>query len=144
MPRSRTSGQHVQGWVDTSAMATVVQWLGERGQGPQSVSQLVGVVFEALAQIIVDNGGQIVTGQQAEEVLDTIGQRRSFGAMRTSTKNVPVVVSQQAVRMATTLFEKAAQGSNSNLPDGEGISEADEGDFSAEALRIQRSIPQGE
>ena len=151
MPRSRTSGQHVQGWVDTSAMATVQQWLVEQGSGAQSVSQLVGLVFDALAEIIIENGGQHVRAEHAEEVIENIGQRRKighgFGIRREARQEV--AVSPQAIRMATTMYEQQIVTSNqqsrevstidhTDLENGESVSDADEGEFSSEVLRAQR------
>ena len=140
--RPRTSGQHVQGWVGLEDIATVANWLIEDGQRVNSISQLVGLAFEALASTIVANGGHAIVNDEVDAVLDNIGRGTSLRSLTMRTGTQGNNVKQKDIEAATKIFEygvkkETRQLSDNTLADGEGVSEADEGEFSASELRSQ-------
>ena len=147
--RPRTSGQHIQGWVGLEDIATIANWLIEDGQRVNSMSQLVGIVFETLASTIVANGGRAIIGEEVDAVLDSIGRSqppRSL-AIHAPTQHGSTNIRQQDIEIATKLFEhgtrkEVGQLKDVALVDGEGTSEADAGEFSKDVLRTQRRNPQ--
>lgn len=145
MPRSKPRGQHVQGWADTSAMGTIVEWLAANGQQPQSVSHLVGLVFDTLADVIVQNGGTALSGIDALQAIERIWNKPITPRLQTgnvqSTQSTQAV-SKEAVMLATRMYEQTCM----QALHGESIvaSESDDGEYSSAALRAQERVTRQE
>lgn len=130
---------HVQTMVSAEMLATIARWLDDQGTPAVSMSNLLTMAIEALADAIVAGGGTAISSiDEAEHVLEQIGRgraRRSMVPKVTVKDKMSAATFDEAVRIAQDRYG-ARFGSRKRDEDGEILaSEADEGEFSADALR---------
>ena len=136
---------HVQTTIGPECLATIANALTELGCDPRSMSDLVATGLAMLADIFVDNGYPAYTEPQViDEILDNIGRnKRRRPNLRFKAIGKPkeekidpfgVVTRQQA----TEIFRSGRYGGHL-AHKGDEIevlpSVAEEGEFSAEAMR---------
>ena len=142
----RFSTVHIQTTVGPEYLATITNALHEMGREPRSVSDMAAMALEMLSDILVESGyTAIVEPLVIEEVLSSLrqGRRRRPGVQLVVTKSIApkidpfgAIAQQQAMEIHNSgRYRKGEHSSRLTvLP-----SVADEGEFSAEALREEEN-----
>ena len=136
---------HVQTVVGPEYLATIANAMYSMGCEPRSISDLVAIALEMLAEVLVENGHTAcVEPQVVEEVLSSIrhGRRRrpklELSSTRLRKKEEKgdtldaVVIAEARALHASGKYRQALHARSAMEPDS---SVADDGEFSVRALR---------
>ncbi len=147
---------HVQGWLDPQNVATVAMWMLEQGKELRSMAELLARAMEVLADAVVAEGHRpIMEQEEILEVLSYIGSNRSVkskplrlaamppGGAATSGILDPAVMREALAIHASGKYTSGVRGTAALPPEGIEVIEsiADDGEFSAKALRTMAAEP---